>query len=177
MKPSVSKLIGLLDKPALLNWANRIGLQGVSLKEYRKQSSSRGTNLHEQIELYVKEHKPFDDEDMEIRFLHYFSNKKILEIEKKIETEYFVGRMDLLMEYNGKKYLCDFKSNHKTIYFENILQLTAYRMSEGTENVGIISIPEFKFLPVLIKDFTPYEVILKSLHTIYITKESLGLNN
>ena len=50
---SVSKLIEVLNKPALLHWSNKIGLQGISLKDYRKKSTSKGTSKHNQIENYL----------------------------------------------------------------------------------------------------------------------------
>jgi hypothetical protein len=49
-KPTVSQLLQLLDKPALLGWANKIGLEGISLDEYRKKSTKGGTDLHKEIE-------------------------------------------------------------------------------------------------------------------------------
>lgn len=170
MKPSVSKLIQLLDKPALLKWANNIGLQGIKLDEYRKKSLADGTSIHSQIERFIKHQVLFDKEEHQNNFNNYFANKKIIDNEKNIETEYFVGRYDIKIEYNEKTFICDFKSNQSNIYFENKLQLTAYRMAEDCDGVGIISVPDFRFIPVPIKDFVPYEQILISLSNIYNLK-------
>ena len=172
-KPSVTKIIGLLDKPALLGWANKIGLQGIKLDDYRKKSTESGTNLHKQIEDFILYKTPFEDKNLEVNFNEFFKDKEILEVEKKIETEWFQGRLDIKFKHNDKIFIGDFKSNQKYVYFENKLQLTAYRMAENCDNVVIISIPDFKIVHSGIRDFVPYEKILKCLSFIYTTKESL----
>lgn len=42
-KPSVTMLIDLLAKPALIDWANKQGLLGVDIKDLRKKAKSSGT--------------------------------------------------------------------------------------------------------------------------------------
>ena len=98
---------------------------------------------------------------------------KIIEIEKSIETDYFVGRLDVKIEYNGKIFICDFKSNQKNIYFENKLQLVAYSMAEQCDGLGIISVPDFTFIPVIINDKTPYQHILINLSNIFKLKKQI----
>jgi len=176
-KPSVSELTDLLNKPALLNWANKIGLNGISLFDYRNKAKAAGTSIHNQIENYIKNKTPFEDANVQDNFEKYFANKKIISYEKEIETDYFKGRYDILIEYNSKKYLCDFKSNHKVAYFENKLQLVAYKMAEPCDNVGIISVPDFTFIPTYIDDFGMYEEILKNLSLIYQTKKIIENGN
>ena len=51
---AITKLIDLLDKPALVGWANKLGLKGLSLNEYSCRVKSEGTNKHNDIELYLK---------------------------------------------------------------------------------------------------------------------------
>ena len=173
MKPSVTNLIQLLDKPGLLKWANSIGLQGISIDEYRKKSLSSGNYIHNQIQKYISNKIPFENVEYQDNFERYFSNKQILSSEKNIETDYFIGRYDIKFNYKSKIYLCDFKSNQNNIYFENKLQLSAYKMAEICDGVGIISIPDFKFLPVYITDFTPFEEILIYLSKIYKLKKQI----
>lgn len=173
MKPSVTQLIGLLDKPALMKWANRIGLEGTTLDEYRQKSMAKGTSMHNQIEQHIKNKTPFEDKNLGLGFLNFFTDKKIIECEKKVECDYFNGRLDLIMEFDSRKYLCDFKSKQGHIYFENKLQLSAYRMCEPCDDVCIISIPDFRVLTIDIVDYTPYEEILKSLSNIYKLKQGL----
>ncbi len=173
MKPSVTKLIGLLDKPALLKWANKIGLEGIKLDEYRKKSLSDGDSLHKQIESFIRNKTPFTNLELKNNFERYFQNKKIIESEKEIETDYFTGRLDIKIKYNSKIFLCDFKSNQKAVYFENKLQLVAYGMAEQCDGFGIISIPDLTFLPVFVPDRKPYEKILINLSEIYALKNQL----
>lgn len=176
-KPSVSELIKLLDKPALLKWANKIGLEGIKLDEYSNKVKNSGISIHKQIEEYIQFNKPFENIKHQNEFNRYFKDKKIISFESNIETDWFIGRQDLRIEYNGKQFICDFKSNQKYVYFENILQLVAYRMSEKSDGIGIISVPDFTFLPIKIQDFTPYEEILKSLSNIYNLKKQIENGN
>ena len=174
MKPSVTVLLGLLDKPALMNWANKIGLQGISLANFRKKATTAGTSIHSQIESYLLKGTPFEDQIIQQRCEEFFLDKEVLEVEKKIETEHFIGRLDLKMRYKGEVYVCDFKSSQKNIYFENKLQLTAYKMAERCDKVAIISVPDFTFMPVEIIDYGPYEQILVSLSKIHEMKTILS---
>lgn len=172
-KPSVSKITGLLDKPALLHWANKIGLEGIRIDEYRKKSMLGGTKLHKQIQNYLLDNIPFDDIKVQQKFDDFFKDKKLISIEKSIETDHFKGRLDIKFEYNNQTYICDFKSNQKAIYLENKLQLIAYRMAEGCDKIAVIGIPEFNFMEIDILDYTPYEKILINLSEICKLKEEI----
>jgi len=173
MKPSVTELIGMLDKPALMKWANKIGLEGIRLDEYRKKVMNSGTSLHKQIEDYFLHQKPFIDAEYFRKFQEFMKDKEIISIETKVETDYFNGRYDVKIKYNNLIYICDFKSNHKAVYFENKLQLVSYRMAEGCDKIAIISIPDFAFMQIDIEDFTPYEQIMINLSNIYTLKKQL----
>jgi hypothetical protein len=53
--PSVSTITGLLDKPALMYWAHKLGLQGVAdLRGHRDSIKKAGTLMHELIEECLK---------------------------------------------------------------------------------------------------------------------------
>lgn len=169
-KPSVTTLIGLLDKPALLSWANKQGLAGIDISQKRKEWLNDGISIHSQIENFVKNGEPFYNSDHEKSFKNFISDKKILGYEFDIETDWFVGRCDMKLEWNKKVYLIDFKNKSKGVYFENKLQLVAYGMAEKCDSFSIVSVPEFKMMNFTIKDRTPYEEILKSLSNIYKQK-------
>ena len=51
---SVTGLISMLDKPALMKWANKIGLQGIELSKYSKKSKSEGNDIHNKVECFLK---------------------------------------------------------------------------------------------------------------------------
>lgn len=165
-KPTVTDLLDILNKPALMKWANKIGLQGVSLEEHRNKSKSQGTSLHKQIENYLLHGNPFENDHVQLAFQKFQQDKVFKEIEANVETEYFRGRLDAKIIYKDSLYLCDFKSND-SIYLEQKLQLTAYRMSDRSCKVAIIKIPEFVFKEIVIHDFKPYEELLINLCNIY----------
>jgi len=170
-KPSVTELTKILDKPALLNWANKQGLLGVDISVARKKWLNDGTSIHSQIENYIKNGVPFFDSATQCVFENFISDKIIECIEKEIETEWFTGRLDIKLNINGISFICDFKSNQKSVYIENKLQLVGYGMAEKCDKYAIISVPDFTFIPVEIQDTKPYEEILKALSVIYINKE------
>lgn len=165
-KPTVTELLDILNKPALMKWANKIGLEGISLDDYRNKSTSKGTSLHKQIENYILNGVKFEDDNINDNFEKFSSDKVFKEVESVIETEYFRGRLDAKIIYKDSLYLCDFKSSNK-IYLEQKLQLTAYRMSDRSCKLAIVKIPEFTFKEIIINDFAPYEKILISLTEVY----------
>ena len=171
MKPTVTKLIDLLNKPALLKWANKIGLEGVSLDDYRKKSAKKGTSLHNQIENFILNGVDFENEKYQEKFLKLIEDKEILSVEENIENEWFKGRLDCRLKIEGVSYVVDFKSS-KNVYFEQKLQLAAYKMCYPDHEVAIVSIPDFKFKIVSI-DFKRMELILKCLSKIYELKNAL----
>lgn len=170
MKPHVTKLLDLLNKPALMKWANKIGLQGIELDSYRKKVMNNGTSLHSQIEKYQIDKTPFLDSEIQRKYIEFMKDKRILFFETPIETEYFTGRLDIMFEWNGLFYMCDFKTNHTKMYLENKLQLIAYRMAKKCDKIACISIPDFTLIESDIKDYRPYEEILISLSKIYNLK-------
>lgn len=165
-KPTVTELLDILNKPALMKWANKIGLQGISLDDYRAKSKKEGTSLHKQIEEYILNGVCFEDSSIQTNFEKFQSDKVFKEIELSIETEFFRGRLDAKIIYKDSLYLCDFKSNDG-IYLEQKLQLTAYRMADRNCKIAIVKIPEFTFKEVVINDFKPYEDLLIELSKIY----------
>jgi hypothetical protein len=171
MKPTVSQLLSLLDKPWLLKWANKIWLEWIHIDDYKKQITTTWTSLHKQIEKYILEDKPFEDMEHQKNFNRLFKDKSILIVEENIETEYFRWRLDIKINWK-EKYICDFKSN-PMIYFEHKLQLAAYRMANPEYKLWVIEIPSFKFKPIEL-DQELYEEILISLSKIWQAKEKLN---
>jgi CRISPR/Cas system-associated exonuclease Cas4 (RecB family) len=143
-KPSVTDLCDMLAKPALINWANKQGLAGIDITATRRAAKSAGTSMHAQIE-----DGAFDDPAHAANYIRFAQDKEILCSEKKIETEWFTGRYDVLLSYSGRRWLCDYKkSNRHRIWFEHKLQLVAYSMAEPADGFAIIATPSFTFLPV-----------------------------
>ena len=51
--PSVTTILGVLSKPALIPWANRLGLQGIDSSKYVDRLATIGTLAHYWIESYI----------------------------------------------------------------------------------------------------------------------------
>jgi histidinol phosphatase-like PHP family hydrolase len=171
--PSVTQILNLLDKPALLKWANKIGLEGVSLDEHRSRSKSVGRSFHEQVENRIKHGTEIDDPVLKANFDKFFSGSEITECEKIVSCEHWQGRLDVKFSRNGVTYLCDFKSNASGVYLENKLQLVAYSEIEKVDEIGIISLPDFRYFQVRIKDRKPYVGILRALSHIHKCKNQI----
>lgn len=172
-KPSVTELLSLLDKPALLGWANRQGLAGVDISKARPKWLVEGVSIHEQIENFIRKKEPFIKSEYQERFNIFIQDKEVLKLECKIETDYFTGRYDIRLKWKDKVYIMDFKKDKKKIYLEQKLQLVAYSMAEPCDSFAIVGVPEFNLIPVEISDRKPYEDILKSLCNIYVNKKRI----
>lgn len=172
-KPSVTELTGLLDKPALLNWANKQGLQGIDITESRKKYLKDGSSIHDQIEQYHLNGTPFLIPENESNYLKFIEGKEIVSVEHKIETQWFTGRVDAIISIDGITYIIDYKSNQRGVYLENKLQLVGYSMSVKCDKFAIVSVPDFTLIEVDISDRRPYEEILKGLSHIYKYKQLL----
>lgn len=171
MKPSVTNLIDMLDKPALMRWANKIGLEGIKLDDYKSKSKESGSSVHDAIENYLKFNLLPDDELLCDRIQKFFGDKEVLEIEKTIETEYFIGRFDIKLKWKNIVFIGDFKSNSK-VYFETKLQLAAYRMAEPCDHLAVIHVPDFLIRPVDVnRDL--YEPFIKTLSELYVLKNKI----
>lgn len=171
-KPTVTQLIDLLDKPALLKWANKIGLEGISLDEYRSKSKSDGSNVHKQIENDFKHGITYENDKFQAFKMRY----EVIKVEPEIECDHYKGRADVLLKRNDFLWLFDFKNSDR-IYFEQKLQLIAYKRVLNCHKVGIVHTSTFI---ESIVDITPqqereYLNILGALTIIWKSKKALGL--
>ena len=170
-KPTVSQLIDLLNNPALLKWANKIGLEGVSLDEHRKKSSAAGSDIHKKIENDFKHGMHFDNK----AFQSFREKYELIEAEPLIECPFYKGRADVILKRHGLTWLFDFKASND-IYFEQRLQLIAYKRVLGVDKIGIVNT---NFFTENIVDVSPeheqaYVKILSSLVNIWNAKQIIG---
>lgn len=166
---SVSKLLNILNKPALLGWANKIGLQGTHIDDYRKESSSKGSLKHKQIEDYLINGVIFEES---YKIDNLLNGYRILGVEQDINNGYINGRYDLLLEKDGKKIVIDFKSNAK-IYLQQKLQLSTYKELLNADYIGIINFTDWR-LDILEIDTDEYYQIIRNLYSIHVTIENLS---
>ena len=174
-KPSVTMLIDLLAKPALIDWANKQGLLGVDIKDLRKKAKSSGTSMHSQIERYCNGTGEFEREIDRNSFENFMQGKVVRSMECNVENEWFIGRYDAEILVDDEIYIVDYKTGFKgTVYLEHKLQLIAYTMCVPAQ-MAIVAVPAFHLVPVVVEDRKPYEEMLKSLSLIWQLKRDIEL--
>lgn len=170
-KPSVTQLLDLLAKPALITWANEQGLKGVDIKKARKTALSSGTSMHAQIES-----KEFLELEHAANFSRFMADKELIDAEQQIETEWFTGRYDARLKWRGLTYLVDWKkSRRQRVYFEYKLQLAAYGMGVQCDRFGMVATPAFVLVEVkMTDDLKRYQDIIIALSKIWTLRQELG---
>lgn len=137
--PGVTTILGILNKPALVPWANKLGLEGIKVGEYVDNLAGVGTLAHQMIADHLRKVKT-DTSDYtakqinqaENSLLSYFEWEKGREIKPILIEEAMVsepykygGTIDCLAQIDGELTLLDFKTS-KGIFPEMIIQLSAY---------------------------------------------------
>lgn len=166
---SVTKLISILDKPALLGWANKIGLQGIRLKDYQSKSKKGGNIRHKEVEDYLNhgiEFKGFE------KLKETLKSYKVLGSEVDVNNGFILGRIDIVLEKNKKKYVCDLKSS-KYIYISTKLQLSAYKHLLKADYICFINTEDLELKTIDI-DTSKYFEIIKRLYQIHKLITSLN---
>jgi len=163
-------LIDLLNKPALIKWANKQGLKGIDVGIFKESARQRGTSRHKIIEDFAAG-VLCEDEVMNNKMTNFFSDKKIIDTEVSFETEYFTGRYDVKLVWHDLTFICDYKSSHR-VYFENKLQLAAYRMAFPSDGLAVIHFPDLLMNPIEI-DFQMYSDFLIKLSELYELKQRI----
>jgi len=137
--PSVTTVLGILNKPALLEWAWQMGTQGLDYKAVRDEASGIGTLAHYLILCYLRNEKPDTSEysaqtieQAENSLTKFWDWEKVHKLEPvMLETplvseQYgFGGTVDFFGYVDGQPTLLDFKTG-KAIYPEFFYQLAGY---------------------------------------------------
>lgn len=151
--PGVTTVIGLLDKPALVIWANRMGLQGVDTTRVRGTAQRVGTLTHELIkadlngEVFPTNEYTSDElTEANQAFRSYLAWRasNIVEpilVEAPLASDdwKYGGTVDLYAKVNGKYLVVDFKTG--AIYEEAMYQTAAYRKlieEDGQQVDGVL---------------------------------------
>jgi len=137
--PSVTTILGILNKPALLKWAWQCGLDGQDYMAVRDNAADIGTLAHGMIQAHLK-HETFDTSEYSASDIGKAENclikywdwekehdiKPVLVEEQLVSVVYgFGGTIDCLAELNNELILIDHKTG-KAIYPEMAYQLAAY---------------------------------------------------
>jgi hypothetical protein len=188
-------VLNRLSKPALVPWANRLGLEGVAVGKYVDEKASIGTLAHEMIHCMLKGEEADTSDysqnqiDLALNSLKSFINwhkdsglKSILLEEQLIsEKLQYGGSIDCYGTLkDGTRVLVDFKTG-KAIYGDMAYQLSAYAnlLEENGYPVSvamILNIPRADTEDFYIKrwsDLTLQFNVFKYMLDVYKTEKSL----
>ena len=158
--PRVTHILSaMLHEDYISQWANSLGYKHKSYKVTLQEAADRGSLIHDSINKYFLQGITPDqymasipDEYVDTTLTGFKSfclwfntldNAKVLFTEKELVCPYFAGTADLILNYNDKNYLLDFKTG-KHLSFKYFLQLSAYKYILETyynikiDSVGII---------------------------------------
>ena len=142
--PSVTTVLGVLNKPALLDWAARLAREGKDWRDVRDEAGDRGTNAHalaldvvlgkrRSLSSLPDEHRPYGQAAMAWVLER---RPEVIQAERMIASGHgYSGRFDLLAGIRGHRILADYKTVSKwhfngeaklPPYPENALQLDLY---------------------------------------------------
>lgn len=159
--PGITTVIGILNKPALVNWANKLGLAGIDVTKYVDEKANIGTIAHQIVTNYLTGvESAFDDyskneiaeaENSFLSFLEWEKQNTIIKpaifVERPLVHEElrYGGTADIYAMVNGKPTLIELKTG-KGIFPEHVyqcaanVQLLQYHGSP-VESVIILNIP------------------------------------
>ncbi|MGB9834998.1 MAG: PD-(D/E)XK nuclease family protein [bacterium] len=132
----------MVAKPALIPWANNLGLQGIKYQEVTKRQANIGSLTHYFISCEIK------NEDRDTALLSDYTLEELTQAEKYFQTflkwkeknsgmEFlhselalvsylgYGGTIDAIVRENNRTYILDFKTS-PSIYPEHKAQVAAY---------------------------------------------------
>jgi len=197
--PGATTVLSLLNKPALVKWANNLGLQGIDSTKYVNESAEIGTLVHSMVECYCLKKKcdttNYTQAQIELaqvgfnKFKEWASQHEIEPIGNEIqlvsEKHKFGGTLDFLAKVDGIVTLIDFKTG-SGIYKEHFCQTSAYfkmAVENGYKpkrimilNIGRNEDEPFQTQEIKGKTITTYFSIFLALLKVYKLKKDLGWN-
>lgn len=157
--PSVTTILGIINKPYLIRWANNLGLRGKAIVDENKHILGIGTLLHAKIEGFLKNtevdtfgythtQKAIAEACFK-KFLKWKESKKINVIyieESFVSKRGYGGTIDAFLEINGIPTIVDWKTS-KAISSDYYIQFSAYIQllednSEEPKQVAILRTPK-----------------------------------
>lgn len=195
--PGTTTITSLLDRPQLVAWANRLGLEGIDSASYRDSMAGIGTLVHamalsdlsgQPLAEDLQEYSPKEvglAENAMIKFLDWRKAHDVkpvlLEAPLVSEKYRYGGTLDFYGEIDGKLSLADLKSG-KAVYPEMVYQLAAYRQllvehGHPVENVRIVRIGRDEsegFEERIFGNLDAAWEVFAHLRAIYDLKKQLG---
>ena len=140
--PGTTTITGVMDKPALVGWANKIGLEGIKVREYVDDLAAIGTLAHYMIECHINSliqkaeilpdlsdstpNQISSAENSFLKFLDWEGKNKVeyfaSELQLVSEKHQYGGTIDILAKVNDKNTLIDIKTC-KGIYNDHHTQV------------------------------------------------------
>lgn len=185
--PSATTVLKILNKPALIKWANFLGFNGRNVDDVLKETATRGSIVHDLISAYLAGHLIIyvPDPDNQVSaseisayiksFKEWLSKHTVAPIllEKKFSSDKFGGTIDFYGIIDGQYTLLDFKTAKK-IRLSMFLQLALYciLLEENgykIDRVGILLVnPNHKDDKYITRsDMDPYIIFVKKLLNIF----------
>jgi hypothetical protein len=140
--PGVTTVLGLMAKPALVPWANRLGLQGIDVSKYVDDKADIGTLGHamvtDKLTGIVTDTKDFSQNQIDLAencALSFWSWEKEHHIEEVFfcerplvsEIHRFGGTLDIYAKINGRSEIIDLKTG-SGIYPEHAWQVATLKV-------------------------------------------------
>ena len=158
--PGCTTVLGLLSKPALVPWANKLGLAGIDVSKFVDDKAGIGTLAHAMVtdKLIGVETDTSDYTKNQIDLAencafsfwawekeHPIENVFFVEKPLVSEIHRFGGTQDIYCRIAGKKELIDLKTG-KGIYDEAVFQCSALKVlleenGHPVDSIRIINIP------------------------------------
>ena len=193
--PGTTTITGLLNKPQLVSWANKLGLEGIDSSTYTDEAAKIGTLAHAMVQAHLQKEEIDQDQyskaqiDLaENSLLSFFEWKKrhellVYQCETPMVSEKlrYGGTIDCYCLLDGVPTLLDFKTG-KAVYDEYFVQLAAYAELLREKN---LSVKECRILRIgrdetegfeerTVKDTEKYFAIFRNLLNVYYLKKELG---
>lgn len=158
--PGVTTVLGLLNKPALVPWANKLGLKGIDVSKYVDDKADIGTLGHafvtDKLEGKGTDTSDYSQNQIDaamncaLSFWEWEKTNRIDEVyfcERPLVSEVFRfgGTLDIYARVNGRKEIIDLKTG-TGIYPEHVYQVSTLKMllkehSHEVDGVRVLNIP------------------------------------
>jgi len=195
--PGTTTVLGILNKPLLVPWANNLGLQGINVRDYVDDKADIGTLVHEMMFCDLKEQDTdtsyYTAVQIEIAHNSYkkyldWKNQHTIEpivLEEPLVSEkyQFGGTIDNYCLLDGVPTLIDYKTC-KALYLEHFIQVCAYRQilkenkykvkNSAILRVGRVEMEGFEFQPISPMKIKLCWELFKHCLKIYSLKKQLG---
>lgn len=179
--PGVTTIVGILNKPALVPWANKMGLKGIDVKRYVDDKADIGTLAHakiigeltgEKVDTTDYSQQQIDQADNACLSFYEWQKKHnliIYEAEKALVSEKygFGGQFDIYGEIDKSFELLDLKSG-SGIWPEHYYQLGGYIIL--VEEAGL-QIDQVRILNIPRTEDENFQEIILSGKMITLSKE------